>query len=819
MQLKTMSTKADETFWLRRANKVDGSITEEPMKEHPYIYSSVHAIAQSISLPPWVTRSVEDTEGRNLTTEIQKLFDDPHPMLSTTDFFYLIGCWLMLSGECVVVKEGADARVKSFTEAPAELWPLNGRLFTRVISDETRLITHWVLNKGTKHEVVYLPHEIIHIRLPNPYNFYNGLAPLDAALISMKSDWVARKYNESFFENGADPGGILYTDQQLFSGQDEEILRKFEDRHKGQEKKDRTAILDRGLKYQQLSTTHKDMQFGEQQKWNRSEIMTVFRTPPSVMGIYEDVNYATAFEERKGYWTDVIKPYLKLISDAFWSFLYRWTDAGQTIGLSDTSKISYLQEDLDKLISQAEALTRLGFTQSQALARVGLEAENEWQDQAWTTPSVVPWEDLLYTGPELSEEEISVPIGEFDTEGLEPGETAIVSTDAGTIAEEEPTIAEQAFNGAQVTAAIGIVSQVALGELPAESAITMLMQFFNMTEEAAKAMVDPAANFEPLSLEEEGSKNEEEVLPGDAEKVEAQAAIETSSVPLETPSILSLETEESRGAYWKAQHEGLTIQQELKFDKTMRRYFMEMRAEQLDRLSSAVKMLYPQVIQKARVSGDRRRSLEICKDLPFKIDKGLIQTILFEMRKWAKKIADITRPRYKETTKKAQERLAKDISQATGMSVQEVDTADLVKRLGSEVTQINETVRNELQENLADAVEANETVGEVRKRVKAVMNVTLSRSTTIARTEVGAASERSRYILNQEMGFDKIKWISARDSHVRDEPYNHRIDGEVIINGEKFSNGLRVPHDPEGEAGNVINCRCTHVPVIEGLND
>jgi uncharacterized protein with gpF-like domain len=49
-------------------------------------------------------------------------------------------------------------------------------------------------------------------------------------------------------------------------------------------------------------------------------------------------------------------------------------------------------------------------------------------------------------------------------------------------------------------------------------------------------------------------------------------------------------------------------------------------------------------------------------------------------------------------------------------------------------------------------------------------------------------------------------WLSMRDEKVRD---SHRaIDGEVRNLGEQFSNGLLFPHDPNGPADEVVNCRC-----------
>lgn len=88
-----------------------------------------------------------------------------------------------------------------------------------------------------------------------------------------------------------------------------------------------------------------------------------------------------------------------------------------------------------------------------------------------------------------------------------------------------------------------------------------------------------------------------------------------------------------------------------------------------------------------------------------------------------------------------------------------------------------------------------------------------TRAAMVARTESAAAANFGRLMQYAEAGVERHEWASAGDDLVR---ALHVIDGEVVRVGEKFSNGLRHPGDPEGDAGNVINCRCTTLPVVEG---
>lgn len=61
----------------------------------------------------------------------------------------------------------------------------------------------------------------------------------------------------------------------------------------------------------------------------------------------------------------------------------------------------------------------------------------------------------------------------------------------------------------------------------------------------------------------------------------------------------------------------------------------------------------------------------------------------------------------------------------------------------------------------------------------------------------------------------KKQWLAALDSRTRG---SHRhLDGETVELDAEFSNGLKYPGDPDGPGSEVYNCRCTLVPVVDGI--
>jgi HK97 family phage portal protein len=94
--------------------------------------------------------------------------------------------------------------------------------------------------------------------------------------------------------------------------------------------------------------------------------------------------------------------------------------------------------------------------------------------------------------------------------------------------------------------------------------------------------------------------------------------------------------------------------------------------------------------------------------------------------------------------------------------------------------------------------------------------LTVARATVIARTEVIAASNLAAFVAYEQSGVvEEQEWLSARDERVRD---SHRVaDGQTVGLADAFRVGgslLRYPGDPAGPPEEVINCRCTTLPVL-----
>ena len=193
------------------------------------------------------------------------------------------------------------------------MWAFHPGRFKEVVNAETGLISSWVYTRDVE-KVPLQPHEVVFFRYFNPYHDYRGLAPLQAARAGVEQDSWASRYNTAFFKNSAQPGGVLETSSNLTDDEYQRVLAQWQDRHGGASKAHAMALLEGGLNYKQTGLSQKDMDFLEQRRWNREEIMAAFKVPKGELGIYEDVNYATAKTQRKLFWENTLLPKMALLS-------------------------------------------------------------------------------------------------------------------------------------------------------------------------------------------------------------------------------------------------------------------------------------------------------------------------------------------------------------------------------------------------------------------------------------------------------------------------------------------------------------------------
>ena len=151
----------------------------------------------------------------------------------------------------------------------------------------------------------------------------------------------------------------------------------------------------------------------------------------------------------------------------------------------------------------------------------------------------------------------------------------------------------------------------------------------------------------------------------------------------------------------------------------------------------------------------------------------------------------------------------------TVQALSDFKVKEILARRLKDISQINETTNELLRDRLRKALDEGIAEGlteaqRTQKLIEAAGDVgefNLKRARTIARTETHAAFSAGRHESVAEDPPDRKRWIadyfsdSTRDTH-------RELHREAVPYGQKYSNGLMYPLDPDGDAAEVCNCRC-----------
>jgi phage protein F-like protein len=127
--------------------------------------------------------------------------------------------------------------------------------------------------------------------------------------------------------------------------------------------------------------------------------------------------------------------------------------------------------------------------------------------------------------------------------------------------------------------------------------------------------------------------------------------------------------------------------------------------------------------------------------------------------------------------------------------------------VAEKVTNISDKTKKVINKIITKGQAEGKNIKAIAKDIeKSVKNMSKDRALRIARTETAQTSTVTYHNGLEAAGFDKTWWHvgggkTDRESHLA-------CDGETIKADEVFSCGLKHPHDPEADVGEIINCHC-----------
>lgn len=177
------------------------------------------------------------------------------------------------------------------TKKPARIYPLHPTT-VRAVVGKYYVEKYEYTYKGTTVDLSI--DDVIHFKNYSPFSDVIGLSTIETARSTIETDVFSKEYIRRFYYNDATPGGILSTPDEVDQDRADLVKAKWNESFSGFKRAFKTAFLSGGLTYTPISPKQSDMQFVEQSKLTRDDILALFGVPKTILGIVEDVNYASA---------------------------------------------------------------------------------------------------------------------------------------------------------------------------------------------------------------------------------------------------------------------------------------------------------------------------------------------------------------------------------------------------------------------------------------------------------------------------------------------------------------------------------------------
>lgn len=275
---------------------------------------------------------------------------------------------------------------------PESIFLLNpGRM--KIVPDKDKFIREYVYDVphkgGQVNRFRYSTDEVWHHVYDDPRSEYAGLTPLETLTSTLQSEDYIRRWNRATFRNNCRVDQVFEAEGSMGPPAKRRFLAEFFQAFRGPDNQGKTFIAENGLKLKQLGLSPKDTEFLAQLKVNWREILAMFGVTPAVVGITEDINYATANEQRRAFWENTMVPILCDLSEALTDNVA--VRFGEDLAiLFDFDKVEALKENSNERATRLQVLRATGvLSADEVREEMGYEAIGSPVMQAVVMPGML----------------------------------------------------------------------------------------------------------------------------------------------------------------------------------------------------------------------------------------------------------------------------------------------------------------------------------------------------------------------------------------------------------------------------------------------
>jgi HK97 family phage portal protein len=433
------------------------------------VFACLRVLAETIaSLPLHVLERLE--RGSRRASELplyRRLHQQPNDWQTSFEWreqaVFHIGLWGDAYSE---IRSGASGAVD-------QLIPLHPSRMTVERMENGRL--RYKYREESGRETVYSQDAILHMRGPSDDGVH-GMSVVESCKDAIALARACELHGARFFGNGARPGFVLSTENELNAEAREALRAGWERMHGGVNNSNRTAVLVGGLKPIEIpQASMHDSQFIEARKWQLSEIARLFRVPLHLLGA--ETSPGSVEHAGLDYVQHTILPWLRRFESAFQRDL-----------IVDDDRY-FVEFDVRGLMRGDAASRSAYYRQMWDIGALStndiLELENrnpvEGGDERYRPLNMGTLGAPPSVDDVLAQQQ---PGSEIDGQAVEGGVAAAEEVAPEPVVEEivveepEPQVAEVSLNGAQITGLITIIQTVADGLVTREAAAAMIAASF-----------------------------------------------------------------------------------------------------------------------------------------------------------------------------------------------------------------------------------------------------------------------------------------------------------------------------------------------------
>lgn len=333
------------------------------------------------------------------------LFYNPNPLTTTRQLFELTSMLYDIEGSCYwILLDISGNPIATPLEIPSQIMVFGNQVIKPKYSPNSSIVIGWEMRDGSN--IRSLPnHAVVRFWKTNPWSYKEGLSLASKVGSSIALDKGARIVNRGFFNNGARPSGYVQASQKVGKTEFDIFVEQFRNIYGSKTNAGKVAALPHPFEFKPLNEV-KDMDFKNLHEMTRDEQFAGTKTPKFIMGVNDNINFATAEVLDRNFWQSTIAHHSMMFADIINTRLLAGT--GMKIEFS-FEKIPIIAKDnievQKRKLALAAYLFNLGYPTNWINRKLNLGMDeinepwaNEPHDPTLSSPMAVPSDSASSSG-------------------------------------------------------------------------------------------------------------------------------------------------------------------------------------------------------------------------------------------------------------------------------------------------------------------------------------------------------------------------------------------------------------------------------------